>query len=310
MFKNNSKFLLLLFNLNFKDLNGRTEIVKNNKPFLPLKKNQKKEIIDFSEIPSSIKNSIDKIYQQLSEEKRKNIGLFILIVEDILKNSSYFQFIKKIYEEQKTSDDFNNYLLLIKLIKEVLIEDSKEVLNQNYEIARLGQGMEFLLEVINLHELTEEELNTFKQLQKEQQSKDFIITNSFIDKVNKFLKNISKKSKKLISFKELYLKGVYIGFIPFPNEKLDIINFLKKYYIWITNEEILDRGYNLTIISGIKEKPQLTYEDFIENLKKQLLLKLIKDIIIYNKGKFKYTIEGKNPIEILDSMFAKLLLGK
>jgi hypothetical protein len=312
MSKNKLKLLLFLPNLIFNsDAKTNKKNIKSNT--VSSKTNsinkQKKEIIDFSSIPEDLIISVNTNFPKLKEEEVENVAYFILIIEDALKKSSYFTIIEKIYEEKKTTNPLENYFLLIRLIKNVLIEDSKEVLGQKYKIALLEEDIKFMLEILILENLSEEERHFVKNFQKEQQSKDFILTNTFIANWNNFLKKIPNKSKRSISLESLYLRGIYVGFIDFPKEILAIKNFLKKYHMWVAIEERFNNSYSITIINNIEKSPPLTYENFIENLQKVLLLKIIKDAI-YNKSKFTYTIKGKNPIEILDLMFEKLLFEK
>ena len=136
---------------------------------------------------------------------------------------------------------------------------------------------------------------------KEQQSKDFTLTNTFIKKYNHFISTIKKKSSKTISLDKALLEGDYMNIITtnFPREFLAIQTLLKKYHVWFTWQKRNLNSYNVGIIKNVEKLPSITYENFIKNLQNQLLLEEINKII-NNKTNITYKINNKLPLEVLD----------
>lgn len=274
------------------------KIIKNNSPIEKIKE----ELVNFQEtnIPSDLIETIQKKYSDLTYQQQINKCYFMLIISDFFLKSSYFEKIKSKYEANKKENDFYyNYYLLLFLIKSIIITDSEEILKQQYKINNLENNAKFYLDVVVLNNVSENDFEIITGFVKEQQDKDFKLTNTIVNKYNTFINKIKNKNNKKFTVEEVLLEGDYINFINLPKEFLPISNLLKKYHIWFTWQKRNVNSYEIGIITHIEKAQSNTYDEFINNLQNQLILKEIYKII-NNNTNIKYKINNQLPLETLD----------
>jgi hypothetical protein len=285
-----------------------------SKKILPTNKevgNLQKKIINFQEsnIPHSLREEIQDKYPSLNEEQQLNRCYFMLIIHDFFLNKEFTKVKDKFEQNKKENNFYYNYYLLLFLIRKNIITDKEELLKQQYKITSLENDVKFHLDILILEDITEKEFETINELMKEQQSKDFTLTNTFIKKYNHFISTIKKKSTKKITLEEVLLEGDYMNVIStLPKEFLAINNLLKKYHIWFSWQKRNTNSYNVGIIKNIEKLPPITYQEFITNLQNQLLLNEIHKII-NNKTNTIYKINNKLPLEVLDEEIFNYLVN-